>query len=75
VTSAIVGARAVEQLAGNLEAADLRLDPHATAIHDAASDPRPGPSPDGPVGAAQRDRTTNGPEALRRLVQQFAASQ
>jgi diketogulonate reductase-like aldo/keto reductase len=72
VVSAIVGARNASQLAGNLAAADLHLDPDALATLDAASDPRPTPYPYGPFGSAQRDRTANGPEALGQLVQAHA---
>ncbi len=74
VTSAIVGARNTQQLAGNLAAADLRLDADALATLDAASDPKPAPYPYGPFGSAQRDRVADGPEALGQLVQAHARS-
>jgi diketogulonate reductase-like aldo/keto reductase len=72
VVSAIVGARNASQLAGNLAAADLHLDPDAMAALDAASDPHPAPYPYGPFGSAQRDRTANGPEALGQLIRAHA---
>ncbi|MFF7331394.1 aldo/keto reductase [Streptomyces sp. NPDC008150] len=72
VISAIVGARTVQQLAGNLLAADLHLSPDSVAALDTASDPNPAPYPYGAFGAAQRDRTPNGPEALGALIQEHA---
>ncbi|MFD3308677.1 aldo/keto reductase [Streptomyces sp. NPDC058694] len=60
VTSAIIGARDMKQLADNLGAADLHLDPDAVALLDNASDPSPAPYPYGPFGLAQSDRTVNG---------------
>ncbi|WP_328315451.1 aldo/keto reductase [Streptomyces sp. NBC_00388] len=74
VTSAIVGARTLDQLAGNLTAADLRLDPDSTRALDIASDPNPAPYPYGAFGSAQRDRTANDPEALGALIQEHANS-
>ncbi|MFF7196144.1 aldo/keto reductase [Streptomyces sp. NPDC008079] len=74
VTSAIVGARTVRQLTGNLAAADLRLDPDSVTALDTASDPDPAPYPYGPFGSAQRDRTANDPEALGALIDQHAES-
>jgi diketogulonate reductase-like aldo/keto reductase len=74
VTSAIVGARTRQQLAGNLAAADLRLDHDATATLDAASDLDPAPYPYGPFGTAQRTRTTNAPEALGELISAHTTS-
>jgi aryl-alcohol dehydrogenase (NADP+) len=72
VASAIIGARNTSQLADNLAAADLRLDPDAVAALDAASDPAPAPYPYGPFGSVQRDRTANGPEALGQLIRAHA---
>ena len=72
VVSAIVGARNTSQLAGNLAAADLHLDPDTMATLETASDPHPAPYPYGPFGSAQRDRTANGPEALGQLIRGHA---
>lgn len=72
VVSAIVGARNIRQLSGNLATADLHLDLDALAALDAASDPNPAPYPYGLFGSAQRDRVANGPEALGELVQAHA---
>jgi aryl-alcohol dehydrogenase-like predicted oxidoreductase len=72
VVAAIIGARNIPQLAGNLAAADVHLDADAMAVLDAASDPNPDPYPYGPFGSAQRDRTANGPEALGALVRAHA---
>lgn len=72
VVSAIVGARNAHQLASNLAAAGLHLDPDAMATHDAASDPGPAPYPYGAAGSAQRERTANGPGPLGQLVQAHA---
>jgi aryl-alcohol dehydrogenase (NADP+) len=74
VVSAIVGARNASQLAANLAAVDLHLDPGAMATLDTASDPHPAPYPYGPFGSAQRDRTANGPEALGQLIQTHAST-
>jgi aryl-alcohol dehydrogenase (NADP+) len=74
VASAIIGARNTSQLADNLAAAGLRLDPDAMATLDAASDPDPAPYPYGPFGSAQRDRTANGPEALGQLIRAHAST-
>jgi aryl-alcohol dehydrogenase-like predicted oxidoreductase len=74
VVSAIVGARNTRQLADNLAAAGLHLDPDALAVLDAASDPHPAPYPYGPFGSAQRDRVMNGPEALGELVRAHASA-
>ncbi|MFG2409546.1 aldo/keto reductase [Streptomyces brevispora] len=57
VTSAIVGARNLEELAGKLATADLRLDPDSVKAPDAASYP----NPYGAFGSAQLDRTPNDP--------------
>jgi aryl-alcohol dehydrogenase-like predicted oxidoreductase len=72
VVAAIIGARNTQQLIDNLASADLHLAPDATAALDAASDPKPAPYPYGPFGSAQRNRTENGPEALRELVRGHA---
>ena len=61
VTSTILGARTVEQLAGNLRAAGLRLSAQEIALLDAASDPRPPDYPYGEMGVQQRDRRLAGP--------------
>lgn len=74
VVSAIVGARNARQLTGSLAAAGLHLDPDAMAALDAASDPHPAPYPYGAFGSAQRDRVTNGPEALGQLVRAHATA-
>jgi aryl-alcohol dehydrogenase-like predicted oxidoreductase len=74
VTSAIVGARTVEQLADNLTAAGLRLDQNSVRALDTASDPNSAPYPYGAFGSAQRDRTPNDPEALGALIQEHANS-
>jgi aryl-alcohol dehydrogenase (NADP+) len=68
VCSAIVGARNTRQLQESLAAAELHLDPDATLVLDRASAPTPAPYPYGPFGAAQRNRTTNAPEALGALI-------
>ncbi len=72
VTSAIVGARTVAQLRESLNAADLHLDSRAIDILDEASAPTPAPYPYGPFGSAQRDRTTDAPEALGSLIRAHA---
>jgi aryl-alcohol dehydrogenase-like predicted oxidoreductase len=74
VTSAIVGARTHRQLTTNLAAADLHLDHDSTTVLDTASDLDPAPYPYGPFGTAQRTRTSNGPEALGRLISDHAAT-
>ena len=60
VTSTILGARTVGQLAANLRAAELRLTAEETAALDAASDPRAADYPYGEMGAEQRDRRLAG---------------
>ena len=72
VTAAIVGARDVDQLTASLAAADLHLDTETTDAITDATVPHADPYPYGAFGAAQRDRTTNGPEALSKLIQDFA---
>ncbi|HYI59999.1 MAG TPA: aldo/keto reductase [Microlunatus sp.] len=57
VTSTILGARTVDQLQTNLEAADLHLDPAETAALDAASDLGASDYPYGELGVGQRSRT------------------
>ncbi len=56
VTSVILGSRSTAQLADNLGAADLLLDPSETAVLDAASDPEPADYPYGEPGLTQRSR-------------------
>jgi aryl-alcohol dehydrogenase-like predicted oxidoreductase len=56
VTSPIVGARGLAQLADNLAAADLELDADATAALDEVSAPTPGDYPYGKFGTLQRGR-------------------
>lgn len=57
VTSVILGARTVEQLADNLGAADLALSPQELETLGAASTPRVDDYPYGAAGVRQRDRT------------------
>ena len=56
VSSVILGARTLEQLADNLGAVGLHLAPEETASLDAASDPQPPDYPYGPLGQDQRAR-------------------
>jgi aryl-alcohol dehydrogenase-like predicted oxidoreductase len=56
VTSVILGARTLEQLADDLGAAGLHLSADETAALDAASDPEPPDYPYGPLGRDQRSR-------------------
>ncbi|SDC53309.1 Predicted oxidoreductase [Geodermatophilus telluris] len=56
VTSVILGARTVEQLRGNLAAADVVLDDDETARLDAVSDPGAADYPYGEIGVEQRTR-------------------
>ena len=56
VTTAILGARTVEQLRANLAAASVTLAPEHLADLTAISTPRTGPWPYGPDGVAQRSR-------------------
>ena len=56
VTSTILGARTLEQLESNLEAAGLHLTAEETAALDQASDPRPPDYPYGSLGMDQRSR-------------------
>jgi len=58
VTSVILGARTVEQLAENLRAGELRLPPDEVVALDEASRPAVGHYPYGPLGVEQRARTT-----------------
>lgn len=60
VTSVILGARTVEQLTGNLAAAQLRLSAEETAALDEASDPDPPDYPYGEPGQTQRARRISG---------------
>jgi aryl-alcohol dehydrogenase-like predicted oxidoreductase len=57
ITSVILGARTLEQLADNLGAAGLHLTAEETATLDAASDPSPADYPYGGPGVEQRTRT------------------
>lgn len=56
VTSVIIGARTLEQLADNIGAADLQLDPQSLSILDDVSAPSPGDYPYGRFGVLQRHR-------------------
>lgn len=56
VAAPIFGARTLEQLEGNLGAADLALDDAATAALDNVSAPTPGGYPYGAFGQGQRNR-------------------
>jgi aryl-alcohol dehydrogenase-like predicted oxidoreductase len=56
VTSVILGARPLEQLADNLGAAGLHLDEEETALLDRASDPDAAGYPYGGPGVEQRSR-------------------
>jgi aryl-alcohol dehydrogenase-like predicted oxidoreductase len=56
VTSVILGARTVEQLADNLGSAGLHLDEKETAVLDQASDPQAADYPYGGPGTDQRAR-------------------
>lgn len=56
VSSVILGARTTDQLADNLAAADLHLDPEETALLDKASEPDPADYPYGGFGLEQRSR-------------------
>ncbi len=60
VTSVILGARTVAQLADNLGAAGLHLSAAETATLDAASDPGAADYPYGGAGQEQRSRTISG---------------
>jgi len=60
VTSVIVGARNIEQLADNLAAADLELTPEETERLTQASQPRVGVYPYGPMAHEQRSRKIEG---------------
>jgi aryl-alcohol dehydrogenase-like predicted oxidoreductase len=60
VTSAILGARTLEQLEDNLGAAGLVLTAEETARLDAASDPQPADYPYGGPGVEQRSRRLDG---------------
>ena len=60
VTSVILGARTLEQLEDNLDAADLQLTPAESASLDRASDPGAADYPYGGPGQEQRSRTLAG---------------
>jgi aryl-alcohol dehydrogenase-like predicted oxidoreductase len=60
VSSVILGARTVEQLADNLAAADLVLDETETQTLDEVSDPEPADYPYGRFGTFQRSRPISG---------------
>lgn len=60
VSSVILGARTLEQLEGNLAAADLALAREETALLDEASDPGAPDYPYGERGQTQRDRRIRG---------------
>ncbi|MDY7088732.1 MAG: aldo/keto reductase [Actinomycetota bacterium] len=57
VTSTILGARTIDQLETNLEAAGLHLSDEENTTLNEASDPRPNDYPYGPLGIGQRGRT------------------
>jgi aryl-alcohol dehydrogenase-like predicted oxidoreductase len=63
VTSVILGARTVSQLADNLAAADLILSASETAVLDAASAPLVADYPYGPAGVDQQARRLPGVSA------------
>jgi aryl-alcohol dehydrogenase-like predicted oxidoreductase len=60
VSSVILGARTLEQLAGNLAAADVTLSAEETALLDDASAPPTPDYPYGEKGASQRSRRIHG---------------
>lgn len=60
VTSVILGARTLEQLAANLGSADVQLDEKQREALDSASDPRPPDYPYGVMGIDQRARDLAG---------------
>jgi aryl-alcohol dehydrogenase-like predicted oxidoreductase len=60
VSSVILGARTLDQLDGNLAAADLKLTDDETRLLDAASDPGAPDYPYGERGRTQRDRRIAG---------------
>jgi aryl-alcohol dehydrogenase-like predicted oxidoreductase len=60
VTSTILGARTMEQLATNLKAADLHLSAEETATLDKASDLGASDYPYGELGVEQRERELEG---------------
>jgi aryl-alcohol dehydrogenase-like predicted oxidoreductase len=60
VSSVILGARTMEQLADDLGAADLHLTPEETARLDAVSDPGAADYPYGGPGIDQRSRRIEG---------------
>lgn len=64
VTAPIVGARTLEQLEGNLVAADLDLDGGSTALLDDVSAPTPDDYPYGPLGVKQRGRYMDSSEQV-----------
>ncbi len=61
VSSVILGARTTDQLAANLDASGIHLDPDETSALDAASDPAIGDYPYGELGVDQRSRDIGGP--------------
>ena len=60
VTSVILGARTIEQLADNLAAADLRLTAEEADRLTEVSQPRVGVYPYGPMAQEQRSRKLEG---------------
>jgi aryl-alcohol dehydrogenase-like predicted oxidoreductase len=60
VSSVILGARTIDQLKGNLAAADVRLSPAETQLLDLASDPGAPDYPYGDPGQTQRSRRISG---------------
>ena len=72
VVCAIVGARTADQLRRSLDAANLQLPVEAVTTLNEATTAQVAAYPYGPFGAAQRNRVSNGPEALGELVEMFA---
>jgi aryl-alcohol dehydrogenase-like predicted oxidoreductase len=69
VTAPIIGARTLQQLEGNLVAADLDLGAEATGRLDDVSAPTPNDYPYGPFGVKQRDRyVDSSDQAIRELT-------
>ena len=62
----IIGARTLQQLEGNLVAADLDLGAEATGRLDDVSAPTPNDYPYGPFGVKQRDRYVDSSEQVIR---------
>lgn len=70
VTSTIIGARTLEQLQGNLAAAELMLDTESVTKLNAVSAPSPDDYPYGRFGQLQRERyIDSSDQALRELAE------